>query len=110
MTKKRDSAIHKRVRRMLDPDVVERVGTGRSRGPLDLIALRDEVQRRLRSTGGRPSDPNWDFTRQIPFTAEVWNVLENLAESISTEQRRVSAGQLAAMLIERAVGDLADVS
>ena len=109
MTAKRESTIDERVRRVLDPDVAERVGTGRSRGPLDLMALREEVQGRLRSTGGRPSDPNWDFTRQVPFTAELWKVLENVAESISTKHRKVSAGQLAAMLIERAVRDLPDV-
>lgn len=96
MTRKRESTIHERVRRVLDPDIIEPVDTGRSRGPLDLMALPDEVQGRLRSTGGRRSDPTWDFTRHVPFTAEGWNVLENVAAWISTDHRMVSAGQVAA--------------
>ena len=72
-----------------------------SAGPLDLLQLRADVARRLKSSGGRPTDPQWDMQRVIPFRGTRWKQLEELASSLSTEERKVSAGQLAAILIER---------
>jgi hypothetical protein len=72
-----------------------------SQGPLDLLELRAEVQRRLRSTGGRPTDPDWDIRRLVPFRREGWQELERLARICEQEGRRVSPSQLAALLIER---------
>ncbi|MEW6753367.1 MAG: hypothetical protein AB1505_20655 [Candidatus Latescibacterota bacterium] len=82
--------------------VVSIAGTP-SGGPIDLLQLRAEIRKRLRSSGGRPTDPGWSVQRLVPFRGERWSQLEELAGRLSTEERRVSAGQLAALLIERAL-------
>jgi DNA-binding transcriptional MerR regulator len=76
-------------------DVERRVG-----GPLDLLALREEIGTRLRSSGGRPTDPAWTVARQVPFKRESWDQLQELADQVGTSQRRVGAAQLAAILVE----------
>lgn len=77
-----------------------------SQGPLDLLELRAEVRRRLRSTGGRPTDPDWDIRRLVPFRKEGWQELERLAGMCEREGQRVSPSQLAALLIERGLEGL----
>ena len=77
-----------------------------SGGPLDLLQLRADISRRLRSSGGRPTDPAWKVQRLIPFREDKWRELEELAQGLSTADRKVSAGQLAAILIERALDGL----
>ncbi len=72
-----------------------------SQGPLDLLQLRTELGRRLRSTGGRPTDPDWSLRRVIPFKKLGWQELEQLAARCSEEGQTVSPSQLAALLIER---------
>lgn len=69
-------------------------------GPLDLLALRYEIATRLRSSGGRPSDPEWTISRQVPFKEDSWRRLQTLANEVGTRDRRVGAAQLAAMIIE----------
>ena len=75
-------------------------------GPLDLLQLRADAARRLRSSGGRPTDPHWDVHRLIPFSDGYWRQLEELAGRLSADGKKVSAGQLAAMLIESALDSL----
>jgi hypothetical protein len=77
-----------------------------SQGPLDLLELRAEVTRRLRSSGGRPTDPDWDIRRLVPFRREGWKQLERLAKQCELEGQRVSPSQLAALLIERGLESL----
>ena len=77
-----------------------------SQGPLDLLESRVEVQRRLRSTGGRPTDPDWNIRRLVPFRREGWQELERLAKMCELEGQRVSPSQLAALLIERGLESL----
>lgn len=77
-----------------------------SQGPLDLLNLRAELGRRLRSSGGRPTDPEWTLRRVIPFKEKGWRDLERLAARCSHEGQTVSPSQLAALLIERGLQDL----
>ena len=77
-----------------------------SRGPLDLLGLRREVQERLQSSCGRPTDPAWTINRSIRFKPEHWHRLEELAEQVSDASQRVGPGQLAAILVERALSEL----
>lgn len=58
---------------------------------------------RLRSTGGRPTNPDWTLKRQIPFSPELWAALNRLAEECSQAGTRIGPGQLAAFLLEDAV-------
>lgn len=94
------------IAKALGADRVVRLKGLPSQGPLDLLELRAEVQRRLRSTGGRPTDPEWDVRRLVPFRKEGWQELEHLAKRCAQEGQRVSPSQLAAVLIERSIENL----
>ncbi|MEE8585825.1 MAG: hypothetical protein V3T83_13340 [Acidobacteriota bacterium] len=96
----------KRVRQALGAQRVIAVDDLPSQGPLDLLQLRDDLNRRLRSTGGRPTDPEWSVRRVVPFKREGWRELERLAESCRHHGQKVSPSQLAALLIERGLEDL----
>jgi hypothetical protein len=102
-------------RKQLDPDRVSKaLGSARvvpvsrapSRGPLDLLQLRVEVERRLKSSGGRPTDPEWKLSRVVRFKPSRWTQLEELAAMLSQQGSTVSSSQLAAMLIERGLSEL----
>jgi hypothetical protein len=51
---------------------------------------------------GRPSDPTWTVQRKLSMTEETLATLERIAESLSTDERRVSPMQVAALLVEDA--------
>jgi hypothetical protein len=70
------------------------------------VQLRHELGARLRSSGGRPSDPDWDLRRVIPLKQECWDQLKELAADLSGAGREISASQLAAVLLERALEGL----
>ena len=101
--RKDDQEFSTRVGQMLGATRVVSVPGLPSGGPIDLLHLRADVARRLKSTGGRPTDPAWNVQRLVPFRDDRWRQLEELADRISTEERRVSPAQLAAILIERAL-------
>jgi hypothetical protein len=62
----------------------------------------------LKSSGGRPTNPQWTIKRQIPMTSEIWEQLKDLAGRCGEESSvRVGAGQLASFLLEDAVVALA---
>jgi len=76
------------------------------RGPFGVAALLDEIQNRLVSRGGRPSDPGPTIRRLVPIKKQVWRSLKAQAAFLSTRGRRVSPAQLAAMLVEKSVTEL----
>ena len=90
----------------LGADRVVSLDVPQSRGPLDLLHLHAEVKRRLRSSGGRPSDPQWTVKRLVPFQEKSWKELEVITEKLEQKGQRVSPAQLAAILIERGLEDL----
>jgi len=75
-------------------------------GPLDMLGLASEVSGRLQSSGGRPSDPTWQLSRQIPFSETNWKQLKGYAAELSRGERRVGPGALAAILVERGIDQL----
>lgn len=103
--KKEDKA---RIAEALGASKVVDVGTKKIEGPLDLLALREEFNRRLRSTGGRPTDPEWTVTRQVPFKDDSWDRLQGLASQVGASGRRVGPAQVAALLIESSLEELED--
>lgn len=85
--------------------VVE-VGQKRIGGPLDVLALRKEFNERLQSTGGRPTDPSWKVSRQVPFKEESWSRLQDIANEVGGSGRRVGPAQVAALLVESSLEEL----
>jgi hypothetical protein len=75
-------------------------------GPFGVAALLDEIQHRLVSRGGRPSDPGPTIRRLVPLRKQVWRALKAQAAALSSHGRRVSPAQLAAMLVEKSVSEL----
>lgn len=72
-------------------------------GPLDWLELAQTLPNRLISSGGRPSDPNWDTKRLVPFRRKTWKQLTQEAEILSTQGRKVGPAQLAAIVIEESL-------
>lgn len=62
-----------------------------------------ELTPRLVSSGGRPSDPEWTISRQVPMKSETWEALKGLAVDASSEERHMSPAQVAGFLIEKAL-------
>jgi hypothetical protein len=94
-------------------DLKEAIGASRSfsivsrpHGPFGVMALLDELKGRLVSRGGRPADPAPTVRRLVPLRKHVWKELQAQANVLSSLGRRVSPGQLAAMLLERSLSDL----
>ena len=71
--------------------------------PLDLLALRENFNERLRSSGGRPTDPEWTVSRQVRFKKDSWTRLQDLATEVGERGPRVGPAQVAALLIENSL-------
>lgn len=74
-------------------------------GPLDALVLMRALHEHLQPSAGRrpgrPTNRAWTLRRQVPFSPETWSLLDRYAQALSTPQRRVSAGQLAATILEQ---------
>ena len=75
-------------------------------GPFGVAALAREVQDRLVSTGGRPSDTAPTIRRLVTVRKAVWQDLQRRAARLSASGRSVSPGQLAAILLEKGLKEL----
>lgn len=71
--------------------------------PLTWLKMAYAVQTRLVSRGGRPSDPDWDTKRLVPFRRQTWKHLAREAKVISSQGRKVGPAQLAAIMIEESL-------
>jgi len=104
---------HRKAPREQNADFGAALGASRSfsvankpRGPFGVAALLDEIQNRLVSRGGRPSDPGPTIRRLVPIKKQVWRSLKAQAAFLSSHGKRVSPAQLAAMLVEKSVSQL----
>ena len=70
-------------------------------GPLGWLNLAQTLKERFVSTGGRPSDPEWDTKRLVPFRSKTWQRLSKQARVMSAHGRKVGPAQLAAIIIEK---------
>lgn len=75
-------------------------------GPFGVAALAREVQERLVSRGGRPSDAAPTIRRLVSIRKSVWDDLQHRADRLSAHGRSVSPAQLAAILLERGLDEL----
>jgi hypothetical protein len=55
---------------------------------------------------GRPTNPNWVIRPKVPMSRATAKKLAAIAEDISTPKRKVSAMQVAAQLLEQAIGGI----
>jgi len=92
----------------LGASCVVEVGQKKIGGPLDMLALREEFNERLQSSGGRPTDPSWKVSRQVPFKEESWSRLQDIASEVGASGRRVGPAQVAALLVENSLEELED--
>ena len=81
--------------------------------PITLLAVREELSRRLQSTGGRPALSGVTRRVKVPLRDEEWRRLQQIACAMSHEGRTPSAGQVAStilttILTSRAVHFLSD--
>jgi hypothetical protein len=77
-----------------------------AQGPITLFALRQELFRRLTSTGGRPGLPDADKVGKVPLSEKQWARLEELAAAIAEDGFSPSAGQVANVLLTWALEQL----
>ncbi len=74
--------------------------------PLGMSVIGSIVKERLVSRGGRPSDPAWTIVRKVPMRPETWSELGHFAQELQEKNIRVSAGQVAAIALERGLSKI----
>lgn len=85
------------LRRGLSAYRLRNIRQGRTRGPVFLLELAEEANRRMSTRlRGRPTAAEWTLRRKIPLRAEHWQDLRRFAASIGVDPAHV-----AALLIER---------
>lgn len=87
------------VARALGAEQVENLGGGAVGSPHALFAIREEIAKRLLSTGGRPSLRGTSRRQKVPLTPEDWSTLERVASELSDDDHRITAGQVASALV-----------
>lgn len=75
--------------------------------PVTLFALREELVKRLQSSGGRPALAGVTRRAKIPLSDGEWFQLEELAAAVSSPGFAPSAGQVASVLLTLAVQSVA---
>ena len=71
--------------------------------PLGMRMIASIVRERLVSGGGRPSDPAWTVVKKVPMRPETWSEFNRCANELRRKNIRVSAGQIAAITLERSL-------
>lgn len=67
--------------------------------PIALHALRLALERRVRSTGGRPALEGATKIQKIPLRPEDWSRLEALAKHLARQGVSATAGQVASVMV-----------
>src|SRR6266516_1614822 len=77
-------------------------------GPFGMARLAHIMHERLTPSRGerpgRPTNPNWVTRCKVPMSDATLRRLTELAEEMSTAERKVSPMQVAAQLLEEALG------
>ena len=108
--KPRLEIVEPRTRRRITPEEIEqglgaeRVGSVPPGGsPMSAYALRQELFRRLRSTGGRPGLDGTDMKPKIPMRRSRWEKLERLAKEVESETFHPTPAQLASVILDTGI-------
>lgn len=81
-------------------------GKVRAQSPDTLAVVRQELVRRLSSSGGRPSLAGTSRRQKIPLDDEDWERLRLIAEALRDDEVRPTAGQVASVLLHRTLTGL----
>src|SRR5713226_7576494 len=99
-----------RTRRRITPEEIEkglraaRVATIPPGGsPMSAYALRQELFRRLRSTGGRPGLDGTDMKPKIPMRRSRWKKLERIARHVASNTFHPTPAQLASIILDAGI-------
>ena len=71
--------------------------------PMSAYALRQDLFRRLRSTGGRPGLHGADIKPKIPMRRSRWKKLERLAKQVESETFHPTPAQLASVILDAGI-------
>jgi hypothetical protein len=74
--------------------------------PITLFAIRQELFKRLQSSGGRPALVDANRRTKIPLSDTQWQKLETLAAQIASPEFSPSAGQVASVLLAYALNSV----
>jgi hypothetical protein len=72
--------------------------------PRFLDQVREQLQRRLASRGGRPGVAEWQMVRKTRYSKRTWAALRQMATVWSRAGTSVSPAQVAARIVEDVVG------
>lgn len=108
--KPRLEVVEPRTRRRITPNEIEK-GLGAERvakvppggSPMSAYALRQELFRRLRSTGGRPGLNGTDMKPKIPMRRSRWKKLEKLAKQVESDSFHPTPAQLASVILDAGI-------
>ncbi len=99
-----------RTRRRITPEEIEkglgaeRVASAPSGGsPMSAYAVRQELFRRLRSTGGRPALDGTDMKPKVPMRRSRWKKLERLARHVASNTFHPTPAQLASIILDAGI-------
>jgi hypothetical protein len=97
-------------RKRLSPELLatslgaEPAGTVAKGGnPFAAYLLREELFRRLRSSGGRPGLDGAEIRPKVPMRREQWRILGGIAKSVETETFHPTPTQVASILLDVAI-------
>jgi hypothetical protein len=71
--------------------------------PPFLDQLREVIESRLASTGGRPTLEGADVERTVRFLPQDWKKLQRLAEKFSGSGKSISPSQVASTIVNQAL-------
>jgi hypothetical protein len=82
----------------------ERAGAVPSGGsPISAYAVRQELSRRLRSTGGRRALAEADVRPKVPMRQSQWKKLAELARRVESDSFHPTAAQLASVILDAGI-------
>lgn len=79
------------------------MAVGNARAPDMLLAIRDVLMDRLRSTGGRPSLAGEGSRQRVQVTAQDWQRIADIADHVEVGRHKPSPAQVASVLIHLAL-------
>lgn len=76
---------------------------GNTEAPVTLLAIRDTLMERLRSTGGRPSLSGDGSRQRVQVSEDDWQIITSIADRVDVGRHKPSPAQVASVLIHVAL-------